>query len=311
MKLALSRQETPQEDAEEEAQEAAQEDPVGAPPEVEPPMKAPPRPIVFLSDYGLEDEFVGICHGVIARLAPGAEVIDLIHTIPAHDVFRGALLLSESLRFMPNDAVYLAVVDPGVGTDRPGVAVQAASGAVFVGPDNGLLSLAFEQAGGATAAALITSRKVVLEPVSATFHGRDVFAPAASHVASGMPMDELGETLDPANLMRLTITEPSVHRGVIACEVLSVDRFGNVQLGVRRSHLAEAHLQRVDELQVRTSAGSIRVRRAFTFAEVPEGDYAALLDSRGWLALVRNGARAADGLGLRPGDGIVIEDPGA
>jgi S-adenosylmethionine hydrolase len=148
-----------------------------------------------------------------------------------------------------------------------------------------------------------------LEPVSATFHGRDIFAPAAAHLATGMPLEELGRTIDTARLARLAIAEPSVRLGVITCEVLAVDRFGNVQLNVRRSHLAAAGLQRMEELRVRTPAGAIRVGRAFTFAEVPEGDYATLVDSWGWLAVVRNGASAAEGLGVRPGDGIVIEGP--
>jgi S-adenosylmethionine hydrolase len=260
-----------------------------------------PHPIVFLSDYGLEDEFVGVCHGVIARIAPQARVIDLFHAAPPHDVFRGALLLSESIRFMPEDAVFLAVVDPGVGTDRPGVAVRAASGVMFVGPDNGLLWPALERSGGASKSVEITSRNVLLEPVSATFHGRDIFAPAAAHLATGMPLEELGRTIDTARLARLAIAEPSVR---------AVDRFGNVQLNVRRSHLAAAGLQRMEELRVRTPAGAIRVGRAFTFAEVPEGDYATLVDSWGWLAVVRNGASAAEGLGVRPGDGIIIEGPG-
>jgi len=223
--------------------------------------------VVFLSDYGLEDEFVGICHGVIARIAPAVNVVDLTHAIPPHDVFRGALLLADSIRFMPEDAVYLAVVDPGVGTDRPSLAVEAGSGAVFVGPDNGLLSLAIERAGGAAMAVEITARKVLLEPVSATFHGRDIFAPAAAHVASGMPLEELGRAFDPGRITRLAIAEPSVHPGLIDCEVLAVDRFGNVQVNVRRSHLADARLQREEEFRVRTPAGSTRVRRAFTFAE--------------------------------------------
>jgi len=266
-----------------------------------------PRPVVFLSDYGLEDEFVGICHGVIARIAPRVRVIDLTHAIPPHDVFRGALLLADSIRFMPDDAVYLAVVDPGVGTDRPSVAVEAASGAVFVGPDNGLLSLAIDRAGGLAKAVEITSRKVLLEPASATFHGRDIFAPAVARVAAGMPLEELGRTFDTARLTRLAIAQPAIHPGLIDCEVLAVDRFGNVQVNVRRSHLAAAQLQRDEEFRVRTPGGAIRVRRAVTFAEVPEGDYAAIFDSRGWLALVRNGASAANGLMVRQGDGIVIE----
>jgi S-adenosyl-L-methionine hydrolase (adenosine-forming) len=266
------------------------------------------RPIVFLSDYGLEDEFVGVCHGVIAGIAPDARLIDLTHAVPPHDVFRGALLLSESIPYMPRDSVYLAVVDPGVGTNRPSLAVRSSSGAVFVGPDNGLLSLAFEQAGGVGTAVEITSRKVLREPISATFHGRDIFAPAAAYVAAGMPLHELGPEMDPSRLVRLTLAEPSVHRGVIRCEVLAVDRYGNVQLSVRRSHLADARLQRSDELQVGAPGGTVTVGRASTFAEVAEGDYALLVDSRGWLAIVRNGARAAEGLGVRPGDGIVIQE---
>jgi S-adenosylmethionine hydrolase len=268
------------------------------------------RPIVFLSDYGLDDEFVGICHGVIARIAPEARVIDLFHAVPPHDVLRGALLLSESLPFMPKDAIFLAVVDPGVGTDRPAVAIRAASGAVFVGPDNGLLWPALERSGGVSTSVEITSRTVLLEPVSATFHGRDIFAPAAAHLAAGMPLEELGRTIESGRLARLAIAEPSIRPGVITCEVLAVDRFGNVQLNVRRAHLAAAGLQRAEELRVRTGAGATRVGRAFTFAEVPEGDYATLVDSWGWLAVVRNGASAAEGLGVRPGDGIVIEGPG-
>jgi S-adenosylmethionine hydrolase len=268
-----------------------------------------PRPIVFLSDYGLEDEFVGICHGVIAGIAPSARVIDLIHSVPRHDVFRGALLLSQSISYMPRDSVYLAVVDPGVGTDRLSLAVQAESGAVFVGPDNGLLSLALGEAGGVAKAVEITSREVMLEPVSATFHGRDIFAPAAAQVAAGMPLEELGAAIDPGRLVRLSIADPSVSRGRIACEVLAADRFGNVQLSVRQSHLADARLERSDELQVLARGGSLTVRRASMFADVAEGEYAILIDARGWLALVRNGASAAEGLRVRPGDGIVIQQP--
>src|SRR6266511_4683271 len=135
--------------------------------------------ITFLSDYGLEDHFVGVCHGVIARIAPNARVIDLAHGIPPQDVLRGAMVLAGAAPFMPEDAVYLGVVDPDVGGPRGAVAVRAASGALLVGPDNGLLSLAWEALGGAEAAVEIAAPDVLLEPVSATFHGRDVFAPAA------------------------------------------------------------------------------------------------------------------------------------
>ncbi len=144
------------------------------------------RPIVFLTDYGLADEFVGICHGVMASIAPGATVIDLSHSVPRHDVKRGALMLGRATAFMPKDSVYVAVVDPGVGSDRRSIAVRAASGAVLVGPDNGLLAVAWDSLGGARSAVEIGAEQVVLHPVSKTFHARDVFAPAAAHLAMGM-----------------------------------------------------------------------------------------------------------------------------
>jgi S-adenosylmethionine hydrolase len=268
----------------------------------------PSRPIVFLSDYGLEDEFVGICHAVMARVNPGARVIDLTHSIPPHEVLRGGILLADAIPYLPEDAVVLAVVDPGVGTDRPAVAVRAASGSLFVGPDNGVLWLALERAGGAVEGSEIASPRVRLEPVSATFHGRDVFAPAAAHLSAGMPLERLGPGIDVGRLARLSVPAPSIHRGRIECEVLSVDRFGNVQLSVRAAHLAAASMQRAPEVTVRSPRGAVRMSRAFTFAEVPEGDYALILDARGWLAVVRNGASAAQGLGVRPGVGLVVED---
>ena len=142
------------------------------------------RPIVFLTDYGRSDAFVGICHGVMARIAPDARVIDLTHAVPRQDVLRGAVELARAVPYMPADAVYVAVVDPGVGSDRRAVAV-AAGASLLVGPDNGVLSLAWDALGGVTEAVEIASPAVVLAPVSRTFHGRDIFAPAAAHLAAG------------------------------------------------------------------------------------------------------------------------------
>ncbi|HYV02229.1 MAG TPA: SAM-dependent chlorinase/fluorinase, partial [Actinomycetota bacterium] len=187
------------------------------------------RPIAFLSDYGLEDEFVGICHAVMARLAPRASVIDLTHAIPPHDVLRGALVLARSVAYLPTDAVLLAVVDPGVGTERRPIAVETVrEGRLLVGPDNGLLSLAWDEAGGVARAVEIRSPDVVLEPVSTTFHGRDVFSPAAAAVASGWPLERLGPAIDPSGLEVVRVPEPTVEDGRVDAEVLSVDRFGNL-----------------------------------------------------------------------------------
>jgi S-adenosyl-L-methionine hydrolase (adenosine-forming) len=150
------------------------------------------RPVVFMTDYGRTDEFVGVCHGVMASIVPDVHVIDLTHNVPRQDVMRGALILGRATKFMPDDAVYVAVVDPGVGSERRSIAVRAATGAFLVGPDNGVLSPAWAALGGAEAAASIEDSRVMLFPVSKTFHGRDVFAPAAAHLAAGATLDALG-----------------------------------------------------------------------------------------------------------------------
>ena len=265
------------------------------------------RSIVFLSDYGLEDEFVGICHAVMARISPDSAVIDLTHSVPPQDVLRGALVLGRSIRYLPTDAVILAVVDPGVGTARRPVAVETSRGGqLLVGPDNGLLSVAWAERGGVARAVVISSPKVVLEPVSATFHGRDVFAPAAAHLAAGLPLSELGLEVDPASLASVQPPGPGVEEGRIDAEVLSVDRFGNVQLSARLRHLEEAGLAGATRLDVVARGGRTSVRRAATFGEVTEGEFGLIVDSGGWVALVLNRGSAAEALGLAPGDSLAI-----
>src|SRR5262245_26682420 len=182
------------------------------------------RPIAFLSDFGLDDEFVGVCHGVIARISPETRVIDVTHAVPRHDVVLGAVLLADTARYMPEDAVVLAVVDPGVGTDRREIAVRTSTGALLVGPDNGLLSLVWNRLGGPGAAALIASPDVTLEPRSHTFHGRDVFAPAAAHLSMGAALESLGPLLDLESLVRIQLAEPVIGPASIRAEVLAVDR---------------------------------------------------------------------------------------
>ena len=259
------------------------------------------RPIVFMTDYGLADEFVGVCRGVMLRIAPDVRVVDLTHAIPRQDVLRGALSLGRATAYMPDDAVYLAVVDPGVGSKRRSVAVLAKPGSVLVGPDNGLLSLAIEALGGVQAAVEITSPSVVLHPVSRTFHGRDVFAPAAARVAAGMRLEELGPSIDPSGLEVVDLPSPMVAPGAIGARVIAVDGFGNVQLNVRHSDLDAAGLG--DVLSVRGRALS----RVGVFTDAPEGVPAAVIDSNGQLALVVNRGSAADVLGLGVGNTVVLE----
>jgi S-adenosyl-L-methionine hydrolase (adenosine-forming) len=259
------------------------------------------RPIVFCTDYGLRDDFVGVCHGVIATIAPDVRVIDLQHSIPRQDVMRGALVLSRAVPYMPEDAVYCAVVDPGVGSERRAIAVATNAGALLVGPDNGLLSLAWDALGGAAAAFQISSPGIVLSPVSQTFHGRDVFAPAAAHLAAGVAIDTIGPAIDPGTLHRLEVLGPMVGPGAIGARVVGVDGFGNVQLNVTRDHLAAAGIE--DAIGI----AGMRVPLARTFADLSPNALGAIVDSQGFVALVVNQGSAAEMLHLGQGSTVVIE----
>jgi S-adenosyl-L-methionine hydrolase (adenosine-forming) len=258
------------------------------------------RPIVFLTDYGLADEFVGVCRGVIQRVAPGATVVDLTHQIDRQAVLHGAIVLGRAARFMPQDAVYLAVVDPGVGSERRPVAIEAASGALLVGPDNGLLSMAWEALGGAARAVEIASEEIVLHPVSRTFHGRDVFAPAAAHLAAGVPIERLGPWVETAALHTLEVSGPMVTPGAIGARVVGIDGFGNVQLNATPEDLRAA------ELRGPVAVGAHQVPVVATFTDVPEGEPALIVDSQGYLALVVNRGHAARLFDVRPGDAVTV-----
>jgi hypothetical protein len=260
-----------------------------------------PRPIVFLTDYGLADEFVGICHGVMARIAPDATVIDLTHAITRQEVLHGALVLARATAYLPQGAVYVAVVDPGVGSDRRAIAVETASGAVLVGPDNGLLSMAWEQLGGARRAFEITSDAVTLPTPSKTFHGRDIFTPAAAHLATGVPIEEVGPAIDLDDLQVVELPAPMVAPGKVGARVVGVDGFGNVQLNVRPEDLQRAGLG--DRLSVHGREAP----RVSVFADLHERALGAIVDSQGYVALVVNQGSAAEFLQLRPGGTVVIE----
>jgi S-adenosyl-L-methionine hydrolase (adenosine-forming) len=258
------------------------------------------RPIVFLTDYGVTDEFVGICHGVMARIAPDARVIDLTHGVPRQDVRRGAVTLGRAVAYMPAGAIYVAVVDPGVGSERRALVVRA-DDALLVGPDNGILSLAWQRLGGPEAAVEITSDDVLLDPMSRTFHGRDVFAPVAAHLANGLELDRVGPSVDLASLIVIELPGPMVAHGAIGARVLGVDGFGNVQLNVEPEHLTRA------ELGHRLTVLGHEVSLVGTFTDVPEGALAAIVDSQGHIALVVNRGNASEMLGLGEGSPVVLE----
>jgi S-adenosyl-L-methionine hydrolase (adenosine-forming) len=274
------------------------------------PVPGNGRTIVFLSDFGYRNEWVGICHAVINRIAPGSPIVDLSHGVPPLDVRNGALLLVDSLPYLADDAILLAIVDPSVGRDRD-LAIETEDGRLVVGPDNGLLAPASAALGGVRRAVEVTSPGVVLTPVSPSFHARDVLAPAAAHLAAGADLETLGPAVDPATLAQMTIPEPTVEHGKIECEVLDLNRFGNVLLNVRESDLTASGLGADGPVQIDATSGTARAQRVSTYADVESGAWGLIVDPRGWALVIRgNPANAAEGLGgVAPGDPIWLTTP--
>jgi S-adenosylmethionine hydrolase len=264
------------------------------------------RTIVFVTDFGLGNEWVGICHAVMSRIAPESRIIDLSHLVKPLDVDAGARLLSDSLGYLPDDAILLAVVDPNVGKDRD-IAVEAADGRLLVGPDNGVLSSAWAASGGVARAVEITSADVILQPVAPSFHARDVLGPAAAHVAAGMPLEQLGAPVEAGSLATLAVREPEVELGKIRCEVIDFNRFGNIQLNVRKPDLELARLDSARNLAVEAADVSVAARYGDTYADFASGEYGVIFDPRGWLMIVSgNPGNALVDLGLAIGDLVWI-----
>jgi S-adenosylmethionine hydrolase len=259
--------------------------------------------ISFLSDYGLADEFVGVCKAVIRRVAPHATVIDICHEIAPHDVRAGSLTLARAAQYLPAGVV-LGVVDPGVGGDRRAVAVEVAGGeSVFVGPDNGLLASAVAMTGGASRAVALTNEEYHLPAPGPTFAGRDVFAPAAAYLCAGVDLTELGEPVDPLSLLPGILPLTRDEDGRLVGEVLWVDRFGNVQLNVDPEELApmgDAVTLRYGD-QVRTAV------RAATYGELGPGQIGLVVDSYGLVSVALDRRSAADELRLHPPTEISLE----
>lgn len=261
--------------------------------------------VTFLSDYGLEDEFVGACHGVMLRIAPAIQVVHVHHNILRQDIRHGAIVLQQSVRYLP-DSVHLAVVDPSVGSGRRAVVVESSWGEVFVGPDNGLLIPAAIDCGGIKRAIEITDRRFMLTPVSRTFQGRDVFAPAAAHVANGVDPSEMGPEIDPGDLVQLEIPSAWVHDDHLHAEVLQVDRFGNLQLNVAAQMLEELGLIGTDDLEVRLEGHRLQVPLGTTFADVDSGSFIMVEDSYRHLSLAINKGDAAAHLRARAGSTAIV-----
>jgi S-adenosylmethionine hydrolase len=261
--------------------------------------------ITFLTDFGLEDDFVGTCHGVIARLAPDVRVIDITHGIKPGRVLQGALMLANTLAYMP-EGVHLAVVDPGVGGVRRPLALQDGSGRLYVGPDNGLLLPAAERFGGVAAAHELANPAYALEQVSRTFHGRDLFSPAAAHLALGVPLGELGPPIDPGELVRLEIPQAAHEEGGIRATVLAVDRFGNTALNLTRDDLEQASIVPGTTVEIDARGNRWFAVAARTFADAREGDLILYEDSYRNVAVAVSRGSAAQLLTLAEGSELVL-----
>lgn len=259
--------------------------------------------VTFLSDYGRADEFVGVVHSVIRTIAPDVRIIDLTHDVAPYDVRGGGLVLARSAQYMA-PGVVLAVVDPGVGTERRGVAVEVGDGAsVLVGPDNGLLASAVAMCGGATRAVELTDADYHLPAPGPTFAGRDVFAPAAAHLCNGVDLAELGPSVDPVSLLPGLLPVTYEEGDELVAEVLWVDRYGNAQLNVDPEQLEALG----DPVRLRFGPERSEVRtarRATTYAEIRTEEVGLVVDSYGLISVVVDQRSAAGSLGLGTGSEV-------
>ncbi|MEU4214595.1 SAM-dependent chlorinase/fluorinase [Actinoplanes sp. NPDC026623] len=254
--------------------------------------------ISLTTDYGTFDGFAAACHGAIARIAPDVRVIDITHHVPPADVARGAAVLAQTAPYLPA-SVHVGVVDPGVGSDRRGIAIGTPGG-VLVGPDNGLLVWAADALGGIDTVVELTNKDWLLGEVSRTFHGRDVFSPAAARLALGAPLSDAGPPVDVGTVVRLPDPIVAVGDGWLEAEVVTVDRFGNVQLAAGGAMLSGLGPELV--------VGGVKARRAQTFADAQPGELIVYEDSAHRVAIAVNGGRAVVVLSVRPGDIVRVAE---
>jgi S-adenosyl-L-methionine hydrolase (adenosine-forming) len=263
-----------------------------------------PPVVSFLSDFGLTDEFVGVCKAVVLRTAPSARIVDVTHGIAPFDVRAGALALARSIQYLP-PGVVLAVVDPGVGGDRRAVAVEVETG-YLVGPDNGLLAPAVAMLGGALRVVSLTNPEYQLEAPGATFAGRDIFAPAAGYLAAGTPIEELGDAVDPMSLVPGMVPLPTDEDGRAVGEVLWVDRYGNAQLNIDPGDLAALGVEPGGVVEIRCGQDRRTGRWVGSYAEARPLELAVVVDSYGLVSLTLDRRPAAEELGLRAGSAVAL-----
>ncbi|MBV9484612.1 MAG: SAM-dependent chlorinase/fluorinase [Frankiaceae bacterium] len=261
--------------------------------------------VTFTSDYGLDDVFVGVCKGVVAQLAPHVRILDVCHLIAAQDVEQGANSLAAAIPYLPV-AVHLALVDPMHGSSARGIAVETTDSSMLVGPDNGLLSLAWNERGGVARACEITNPKLWRETVHKTFRGRDVFAPVAAHLANGGDFFDIGPAIPADSLTRIPVRSVVVDDDHVHAEVSLVDHFGNVSLNLARSDLEAAGISFGDTVELRCNGRTLAVPFTATYGDVPRGRLTLCEDSFRAVMLAVNAGHASQELRITRGEPVVI-----
>jgi S-adenosylmethionine hydrolase len=262
--------------------------------------------LTFLSDYGFEDAFLGVCKGVIARTAPDVRVLDILHLVNPQDVEQGAAVLASAIPYLPAPAVHLALVDPFRAEPTRGVAVRTEDGSTFVAPDNGLTSQAWDVAGGAVQAHLIDNPDLWHPTPARTFRGRDVFSPVAARLAAGVPIEQVGTSVAIDELERVDVRAATVDDDHVHAEIVMVDHFGNLTLNLKRADLEAAGIHLGDAVEVRCGGKTMTLPFTLTYGEVARGRLAVCEDSFRTVTIAVNQGSAAGALRAHRGDPLVI-----
>lgn len=268
-------------------------------------MKKQTLIISFLSDFGDEDGWVASCKGVILTIAPEAKFIDISHSIPSFNIKRGALVLASTVPYLPI-GIHIAVIDPGVGTERRGIIAKVKRGDFLVGPDNGIFGPVIERLGGATEVVEIKNRKYFREGICATFHGRDIFAPAAAFLFSGVKMIEFGPKIAPKDMERKPWKEPQFSKDQIVGEIIDIDRFGTLRSNISPKILEKMGIKKANLIKSEWSSKVFKSPFVETFGQVAKGEKLLLIDSTGFLCLAINCGSAAQNLNSQIGAKVII-----
>ena len=266
-----------------------------------------PGIVAFLTDWGYADYFAGACKGVMLAINPGLNVVDICHGITPFAIDEGAYQLLYAARYFPGGTVFLAVVDPGVGTERRPIAVRCRNGSIFVAPDNGLLTLVYQDMGIAAAHALTNTRLFRGRDVSTDFHGRDIFAPVAAHLASGAKLADVGPAIEPAGLVRLAFKQPEVAGGVVTGSIIFINHYGNIICNIGKSELSQLQLAQGDSVEIHIAGSRHTMLLGGTYGDVPEGDLVCFANCNDNLEIAVNLGNAGKRLAAKVKGAVVVK----